>query len=132
MAAEDITRIQSGGVEKITIAWTANGSGAYSQVVNFAGFIMSAVTDPGAAPNAPTDNYDMTLNDENGIDLLGGLGANRDTATTEEIFPGAVMTDGTLQSLIPRARNGDATLAITNAGAAKRGILNLYIGRKRS
>jgi hypothetical protein len=36
---------------------------------------------------APTDNYDVTLEDANGRDLLAGTGLNRDEANTEEASP---------------------------------------------
>jgi len=48
----------------------------------FEGHLLSIITDPGAT--APTDNYDITLPDANGFDRLQGVGANRDTAVTEE------------------------------------------------
>lgn len=50
------------------------------------GYIAKVVTDPGGT--APTDDYDITLTDDTtGADLLGGEGADRDTANTEEVVP---------------------------------------------
>jgi hypothetical protein len=50
------------------------------------GYIAKVVTDPGST--APTDDYDITLTDDTtGADLLGGEGADRDTANTEEVVP---------------------------------------------
>ncbi len=42
-------------------------------------------TNPGAT--APTDNWDITLVDENGIDMLGGTGGNRHTTNSQTVFP---------------------------------------------
>lgn len=42
--------------------------------------------------DAPTDNYDITLVDGDGIDRLQGVGANRDTANSEE---GVIVFSGT-------------------------------------
>jgi hypothetical protein len=50
------------------------------------GYIYKMTTDPGST--APTDDYDITLTDDTtGADLLGGEGADRDTANTEEAVP---------------------------------------------
>lgn len=42
--------------------------------------------------DAPTDNYDITLIDGDGIDRLQGVGVNRDTANSEE---GVIVFSGT-------------------------------------
>ena len=42
-------------------------------------------TNPGAGP--PEDNWDFTMVDGNGIDVLGGAGANRHTTTSQMIAP---------------------------------------------
>lgn len=59
----------------------ADGSWPTLAMPAFDGRILSLTTDPGAT--APTDNWDVVLNDADGFDLLGGAGANRDTANTE-------------------------------------------------
>jgi hypothetical protein len=61
----------------VTAATTGNGTG---EVV---GKIMRFTTKPASGAAAPTDNYDVTIVDENGVDVLAGLGADRDTANTE-------------------------------------------------
>ena len=43
------------------------------------------ITNPGTP--APTANYDITLTDEDGIDLLDGAGANRHTSNSESFYP---------------------------------------------
>ena len=47
--------------------------------------IFALITTPGTT--APTDNYDIVLEDEDEIDLLGGAASNRDNATTERVSP---------------------------------------------
>lgn len=49
----------------------------------FGGRLVLLRTNPGST--APTDNYDMTLVDEDGLDRLQGFGANRDTTNSEEV-----------------------------------------------
>ena len=52
------------------------------------GRLLDLVTNPGTT--APTDNYDVTVLDQHGHDVLEGVGANRDgaapgTETTEKV-----------------------------------------------
>lgn len=52
------------------------------------GRLLDLVTNPGAT--APTDHYDVTVEDQHGHDVLEGVGANRDGAapggsTTEKV-----------------------------------------------
>jgi len=49
-------------------------------------------TNPGST--APTDDYDIVINTAGGADLLGGAGANRDTANTEIAYPTVDSTTG--------------------------------------
>ena len=46
-------------------------------------YLYRVVTDPGTT--APTDNYDITIDDTDGLDMCGGDCANRDTSTTEKV-----------------------------------------------
>ena len=48
------------------------------------GYVTRVVTNPGTT--APTDNWDLSIADKDGIDLTGAnLLQNRDTATSEEV-----------------------------------------------
>jgi hypothetical protein len=49
------------------------------------GLILGVDTNPGAT--APTDNYDIVINNADGIDIMGGALANRDTSTSERAIP---------------------------------------------
>lgn len=102
----------------ISIPWTSNGSGAATVVIDaFRGFIRRFVTDPAAAASAPTDNYDITITDANGADVLAGTGADRDTANSESVVPAQpILVDGAL------------SLVVANAGDTKAGVVVLYIG----
>jgi hypothetical protein len=55
-------------------------------------FLCSMETNPGAT--APTDDYDIVINTAGGVDILGGAGANRDTANTEIAYPTVDATTG--------------------------------------
>ena len=111
--------------ERKQIDWTSDGSGNYTKAITVVGVILKVVTNPGSA--APTDDYDVTLIDEDGLDLFAGQGANRDTANTEAFCPGMSLSDGTTTSVLPMSHNGAATLTIANAGDTKSGSVVIYI-----
>lgn len=114
-------------VERIRIDWTADGNGAVSgtKVYNVAGVITRVTTVPAAGGNAPDDNYDVTLLDDEGVDLLAGLGANRDTANTESVAP--MLGAGTN---VPVVVAGSIELNVAAAGAANKGAVVLYLDRR--
>lgn len=111
-------------VKKIAFAWTSeNGGGNAGKATkttldSYTGEIIRLVTVPGAAPNAPTDDYDITITDEDGTDVLMGAGANRDTANTEQVLP----------VLLGCVANDKLTLNVSGAGNAKKGTVYLYVG----
>lgn len=72
----------------LTFVWIANSSGTVTSDASdegFEGYVNKVVTDPG--PTAPTDDYDITLTDEDGVDVMGGQLDNRDTANSEQAMP---------------------------------------------
>ena len=84
--------VVSDGKEVVVFTWLANSTGvvpATSTSTTWpksrAGCIAKVVTNPGST--APTDNYDITLTDADGVDLMGGELANRDTANSEVAVP---------------------------------------------
>lgn len=101
-------------------AFTSDGSGDASEVtVKIAGIVKRAVTIPdGVAP--PTQNWDLSIEDEDGVDVLCGNGADRDaggTGAVEQVFPcpGQV------------AINSSLTFKVANAGDTKKGTVRLYV-----
>ncbi len=73
----------------VKIHWVADASGVVTatDIAGISGYLLKAVTNPGAT--APTDNYDVVMNDKNSAvaDAANGLLMNRDTTTTEVIYP---------------------------------------------
>lgn len=98
-------------------AWTSATDGTVSSQTNgdFTGFIKGCFTDPGAT--APTAAYDVTILDEDGIDVILGNGADRSATATE--FIKAASASMVFESKL--------TLTIANAGAEKTGTVYLYI-----
>lgn len=111
-------------LEAITVAWTADASdGSVPDTVihNVRGTLERLVTQPGST--APTDNYDVTLTDADGFDVLGGAGADRDTANTEE----AAIALGTY---FQRTVAGDLTFSLANNSVnSATGTATLYVKR---
>jgi hypothetical protein len=104
-----------------TFTWESDASGDVSGNAKLLpyGYIIRFDTDPDA--DAPTDNYDITLLDSAGVDLLQGQGADRDTANNESvIFSAPIFHDST--------RGADLTIA--NAGASNNGVVTVWVRRQ--
>lgn len=89
------------------------------------GIIRRISTNPGAA--APTDDWDFTLTDADGIDVAAAQGANRDTANSEHTSGGVPLKDGTTTTTAAIAVGSALTLNVTNAGDTKDAVVTLYI-----
>lgn len=88
------------------------------------GWVFQAETNPGT--EAPTDDYDIVLNDAAGADVFNGALINRDTTNTELAWP--------LVGTIPTRTFVDGTLAIVvtnNAVNNAAFTLKVWIMRER-
>jgi len=105
-------------VKRVYFAWTSDSSGdATGTTTNtFDGDLIGFATDPDGTA-APTDDYDVTLTDANGFDLLMGNGANRDTADIEYVA-------GTSLGAVSGSK---LTLTVANAGDTKKGVAVVWI-----
>lgn len=112
-------------VKKIKWAWTTDGvNGAIVDATDagqvnkttykYTGEIYRLITDP---TDSPTDNYDVTILDDDGYDVLMGAGANRDVTNTEQV----------LWSSLGICLNSQLRLNIGTAGNTKSGVVILYI-----
>lgn len=116
----------NGTIHKVTLSWTTHTDGSATKTTDpLTGTIVGITYNPGST--TPSDNYDMTLSDEDGFDVLSGQGANLDQSTTTRIVPGVPFKDGTTTSLAPVAVHGTLALSITNAGDTKNGTLVIYL-----
>lgn len=108
-----------GNVKEIVFTWTSasDGTASGTTVNAYDGKVELLTTDPAAAGAAPTDNYDVTLTDANGVDVLGGAGVDRDTANTEQ----------RVASLLGVVASSKLTLNIANAGDTKQGVTVVHI-----
>ena len=99
--------------------WTSDGSGDASGTDTkvIAGVPLRFATNPSAT--APSANYDIVINDADGIDLAAGGLVNRHTSTSEQFIPGGDADPGA-------AFNGALSLVVSNAGDSKIGKLVMY------
>jgi hypothetical protein len=114
------TEVAHGTVKKIKAAWVSDdATGAVSGTTSnvYAGRLIGLATVPGTVATQPTDNYDITIADTDGVDLALGAGANRDNVNTE--FVAEASMAGVAHSKL--------TIAVTNAGNAKAGTIYIYI-----
>ncbi len=113
-----VLELRIGTVKKITFDWLSDdaaGTATGTTAAAYDGKIITLITDPGTA--APTDDYDVTVTDADGHDVLVGAGANRDTANTELVA----------EALLGAVAVSKLTVNISNAGNAKDGEVILYI-----
>ncbi len=116
-----ITKRHIGDVQEIKFVWVSDdAAGTASGATTFEtiGQPVRWTTVPNGGGTAPTAAYDLTLKDQNGIDILNGLGADRSATATES----KVSTDGLLFVAAT-----SLTLAVAAAGNRKGGTCYLYV-----
>ena len=103
------------GMKVVRTSWISDAGGDASETTPvISGRVMRVVTNPGGAA-APTDDYDVVINDVDGVDVMAGALADRDTADTEQVIPDP-----------PVAVDGALTVVVSNAGNAKDGDVVIY------
>ncbi len=78
------SHVRRGPIGCVILDVTAHTDGTVTSVdltPRISGKLLAIETNPGTT--APTDNYDITITNADGTDVLQGVGANRDTANTE-------------------------------------------------
>jgi hypothetical protein len=110
-----ITEVTHTIPKKVTFAWdgtTVDGT----TTAYFNGVLLLVATVPGLSGAQPDDNYDLELNNADGVDMLAAQGINRDETNTEFIASG--MGAFTEEKIV---------LSITNAGAAAEGVVYVWL-----
>lgn len=87
---------------------------------NLTAYIVLAVTNPGST--APTNNYDITIEDSEGVDVMGGALADRSATASEQAMP---LISG---SPVPRLVHGPLTFKLTdNLVNSATGMCNVHM-----
>lgn len=117
-------------VAVLTATMTSNADGIVSGRLLAAqfGLFWRGTTDPDDT-DAPSDNYDLTLLDDAGIDLLNGRGDDRDSTDSQQLAP--LVLDSATTVSQPVAIGDRLTFQGLNMGESKTTVLRLYIERRR-
>lgn len=115
-----VTEERLANVHKITFAWTAGtggdaGTATQATTYTYNGILLRAVTLPGAV--TPSNLYDITITDGDGVDVANGLLADRSDTTIQWVTSGMGVVVGDV-----------LTFNLAAAGSAKTGTCILYIG----
>jgi hypothetical protein len=123
----------AGGVRKYSIAWTSDAAGAVSSnTFSMApGSIVMVEFIPSGGGTAPTDLYDVTFLDANSVNIFDngagtsiGADLSATVATTKMPFIGG----GAVTYVRRWTQGGTFQPVVANAGNAKQGTINVYVG----
>lgn len=111
----------AGEATRYILTWTSDASGDVNgtPVTIGPGRVLQATIVPGTGGAQPSDLFDVTLVDANGVDLLEGLGANRSNAASTII---------TALSVIAESRS-TVELRVAAAGSVKSGAFTFVVSR---
>lgn len=102
----------------VSASGSANASGVTGTVVG-----LHAIPETGAT--IPTDDYDVTIIDGQGVDVLNGAGANLNqvnTSVENYRFPTDFLSEGPIVIV-----DQELTLVVANGGDTQGGVIRLYI-----
>jgi hypothetical protein len=104
----------SGPLQQFVWTWTSSAGGAatYTPETKFSGSVVNLVTIPDGV-SVPTTNYDVTVIDDNGVDVLNGAGIDRDSTLTQYAQEAALGV----------VANSQLDFTIANAGDTKKGTV---------
>lgn len=119
----------SRAVRVIEWDWLSDDSGDCSETANRAknvtGTVVGLHSIPESGGTIPSDNYDVTVIDAQGADVLNGAGADlHQTLTSAECyrFPADFLNTGPIFIV-----DQDLSLVVANGGDKKGGVIRVYI-----
>ena len=117
------TVTKSGALSKYKMDWLSDASGDVDvdAIPMIQGEIQSVHYFPDAGGTQPSDNYDLTMADSFGVDILTGTGANLSQTTDTYAVPAL----STYFKVVIEA--GSYDLVVANAGNAKGGIVEVIV-----
>ena len=109
----------------ITIVWTSTSGGKTLFTVPGVWGEIRRVTFSDDSATSPTNAYDVTAKDADGIDVLGGGGADLSNVNPKTFTPMLYDTNGTTTT--KAVVGGDLTWMVLNAGSIKKGKIRIYL-----
>ena len=109
------------GVSKYEMTCTSDASGDVDvdAIPMVQGEIIAVQYSPHST--TPSDNYDVVMNDSNGVDILTGTGANLSNSTHTQVVPA-------LSTYFPVfIEAGSYDLVVSNLGNAKGCIVTVFV-----
>jgi len=124
--AESVTALISrvkDDVSLLTFTWEASAADGSLHPVDspaVRGDVILVVTNPGTT--APTSNYDISLTDVDGVDVMGGTLANRHSSNSEQAKP--LINNEACDRFV----SGVLTLEVAgNSVKSAQGVVKVYI-----
>lgn len=111
---------------KMTFSWTSDADGAAMITTSddVQGTIVRITITPSAGDTAPSAAYDMTLTDEDGLEILSTNGANLSATASTHFWPEVLSAAGNPMPVVTASK---LTLAVTNAGDGNKGLVKVFI-----
>lgn len=114
-------------IDKYEIPWTSDASGAASATTpHMNGLVFAVKHVPGSGSSQPTDGYDVTVSDSDGITVATSTSCSNSSA---EWVPVQLVSQSDYKYSNPPV-DGVLTVTIANAGSAKSGKVVIYILRE--
>jgi hypothetical protein len=117
------TSSKENSIVKYTMDWLSDASGDVDvdAIPMVQGEIIRVSYYPDAGGTQPSDNYDLTMTNSYGVDILTGTGSNLSQTTDTWVVPAL----STYFPVVVEA--GSYDLVIANAGNAKGGIVEVLL-----
>jgi len=114
-------KVGGSSVAYIEYTFMTDGSGNASETIDreIFGLVQRVVTKPDSVV-PPTANWDLTILDEDGADVLGGHGLDRDSG-------GIGAVEQCVPEILLCACASKLTFTIANGGSATKGTVRLYL-----
>ena len=106
------------------VQWRSDANGDVSQTFVLHGQILRVVLGFQEGQAVPTDQYDVFIADQFGINILLPYGGNISNTDATEVAP--FVGDNTLNTNYPRYTTGLHTLVVANAGDTKYGKIGIF------
>lgn len=115
-----VSETNTAGITRLKIEWTSTSGGAVrKEKIGIYGTILALLTSPDNT-DVPSVDYDITLLDDQALDVLNAAGIDRHTSN-EEVATCNIANDTQMTTY------GEHALVIASAGSTKKGIIKLYI-----